>query len=202
MAAYAVRRQAVGGQGDVLVAVFPLEGGGAACLQLQDEGPLRRGGVYLLAEDDPAAPGVAPRFEELFGELAAKAAEPPLRAGLERLLREGQAAAAATRPRLDPTALERLLEVGRAAARLDRDRARPAPGALSVEATVVACTLIFVSEEERYPRPRFRGSLVALETLLEVLGATGGATAGRSPARASGEPAPGGGAGGLVDSQS
>ncbi|MCO5168524.1 MAG: hypothetical protein M9894_19465 [Planctomycetes bacterium] len=170
---YAVRRQAVtGAAGTVLVAVFPLEGGGAACLQLQDEGALRRGGVYLLAEDDPAAPGVAPRFEELFGELAAKARDPRLRAALERLLREGQAAAVATRPRLDPPALERLLAVGRAAARLDRRRARPAPGALSIEATVVACTLIFVSEEERYPPPRWRGSLVALETLLEVLGAS------------------------------
>lgn len=169
---YAVRRQAVAtGPERVLVAVFPLSGGGAACLQLQDEGRLRRGGVYLLAVDHEDAPGVAPRFEELFGELAARATDDEARARLEGILRQAQAAAAATRPRLDPAALEGLLRVARAAA--DLDRVAPPPGALSTEALVVACMLIFVSEEERYPRPRFRGSDVALETLLEVLASAG-----------------------------
>lgn len=181
--AYAVRRQALAtGAERVLVAVFPLAGGGAACLQLQDEGVLRRGGVYLLAEDHPDAPGVAPRFEELFGELAARAAAPAARERLAALLREAQAAATATRPRLDPAALGGLLQVARAASALDQEvagQARPRLGTLSAEALVVACMLIFVSEEERYPRPRWRGSDVALETLLEVLAATG--ARGRGP---------------------
>lgn len=166
MPPYVVRRQAVAtGPERVLVAVFPLEGGGAACLQLQDEGPLRRGGVYLLAEDHEDAPGIAPRFEELFGEVAARKADGPR---LEQLLREAHAAARATRPRLGPEALEGLMRVARAAAALDRG-AGPRQGSLSAEALVVACMLIFVSEEERYPRPRYRGSDVALETLLEIL---------------------------------
>lgn len=167
-----MRRQAVAtGHERVLVAVFPLSRGGAACLQLQDEGRLRRGGVYLLAEDHEDAPGVAPRFDELFGELGARAGDPADRARLEQLLREAQAAAVATRPRLDPAALEGLLRVARAAADLDRSP-DPPPGSLTTEALVVACMLIFVSEEERYPRPRWRGSDVALETLLEVLGSS------------------------------
>src|SRR5690606_12282129 len=98
---------------------------------------------------------------ELFGELAARATDAEARARLEELLRRAQAAAAGTRPRLDPAALEALLRVARAAAELDQ--AAPSPGALSAEALVVACMLIFVSEEERYPRPRYRGSDVALE---------------------------------------
>lgn len=178
---YVVRRQAIAPTRDgcdhVLVAAFPLKGGGAACLQLQDEGALRRGGVYLLARDDPDAPGVAPRFDELFAEVTARGRDALVRPRLERLLRDAQAAAAATRPRLDPDALEGLLRVACAAALVDADgaAARPAPaGALSVEALVVACMLIFVSEEERYPRPRYRGSDVALETLLEVITATTG----------------------------
>lgn len=159
----------------MLVAAFPLERGGAACLQLQDEGALRRGGVYLLATDDPDAPGIAPRFDELFAEVTAKGRDAALRPRLERLLRDAQAAAARTRPRLDPEALEGLLRVARAAALVDGEApASPATGALSVEALVVACMLIFVSEEERYPRPRYRGSDVALETLLEVITATTG----------------------------
>lgn len=175
MPPYAVRRQAVAtGPERVLVAVFPLAGGGAACLQLQDEGQLRRGGVYLLGEDHEDAPGVAPRFDELFGELAARKDDAPR---LEQLLREAQAAARATRPRLDPEALEGLLAIARAAAALDRGAAAGRGGSLSAEALIVACMLIFVSEEERYPRPRYRGSDVALETLLEVLANAGPAGA-------------------------
>jgi hypothetical protein len=177
----------------VLVAAFPLAGGGVACLQLQDEGPLRRGGVYLAARDDPDLPAVAPRFEELFVDLAAKGQEPRLRARLEALLREGHAAARATLPRLEPAALARLVAVGAAAARLDRARRRPLPGALPAEALVVACTLIFVSEEERYPRPRYRGADVALETLLEVL-AAGAAAPGGAGATPAARLDPGGGA--------
>jgi hypothetical protein len=161
----------------VLVAAFPLERGGAACLQLQDEGALRRGGVYLLATDDPDAPGIAPRFDELFAEVTAKGRDAALRPRLELLLRDAQAAAARTRPRLDPDALEGLLRVARAAALVDGEVGASAAGTLSVEALVVACMLIFVSEEERYPRPRYRGSDVALETLLEVITATSGGAA-------------------------
>ncbi len=180
---YVVRRQAVAtGPERVLVAVFPLARG-AACLQLQDEGRLRRGGVYLLAEDHEDAPGIAPRFDELFGELGARATDDAARARLAGLLRAAQAAAVGTRPRLDPAALEGLLRVARDAAALD---SAPAPGSLSAEALVMACMLIFVSEEERYPRPRYRGSDVALETLLEVLasaanGARGGDAGAATP---------------------
>ena len=39
------------------VAAFPLASGGAACLQLTDVGPLRRGGTYLVEAE--GAPGVA-----------------------------------------------------------------------------------------------------------------------------------------------
>lgn len=151
----------------MLVAAFPLAAGGVACLQLQDEGELRRGGVYLAAVDDAAAPAFAPRFEELFAELRAKAAAS---ARLAALLREAEAAAVATRPRLEPAALEGLERVARSAAAADRELG-PLPGAMRVEEVVVASMLIFVSEEERYPRPRYKGARATLETLLEVLGA-------------------------------
>jgi hypothetical protein len=154
----------------VLVAVFPLAAGGAACLQLQDDAELRRGGVYLLTEDDPDLPAVAPRFDELFADAASKlAAHPGLRGHLVGLLERGREAAQACLPRLTPEALRGL--VGLANAASDLDGAAPAAeGAYSWEALVLCAALIFVSEEERYPRPRFRGADVALERFLDVIG--------------------------------
>ena len=149
------------------MAVFPLACGGAACLQLSDEAGLRRGGVYLLARDDPSLPGRAPRFDELIGDLAHKLrGAPALRAPLLSLLERARQAARATRPRLDPQALGEVAAVARDAAALEG----PPGEGFSVEELVVACLLIFVSEEERYPRPRYRGCDVAWERLQAMVG--------------------------------
>lgn len=187
---YTVRRQAVAlgrarpAAARVLVAAFPLASGGAACLQLQDDegaagtgptgrGQLRRGGVYLAARDDAECPAVAPRFDELFAVLLRLRSRPEAAARAGALLREARAAAAATRPRLEPAALLELERVAAAAAAAGALHP-PADGEeTSLEALVVACLLIFVSEEERYPPPKGRGAAVALETLLEVLEGAG-----------------------------
>jgi hypothetical protein len=184
--AYEVRWQAVAlgrarpAEARVLVAAFKLASGGAACLQLQDDGgrsgqgptgkgQLRRGGVYLAERDDPACPAVAPRFDELFAVLLRLRGRPEAAARAGALLREARAAAAATRPRLEPAALAELERVAAAAAAASALHP-PAEGEeTTLEALVVACLLIFVSEEERYPPPKGRGGAVALETLLEVL---------------------------------
>lgn len=164
---YAVRRQrvAVGRQsGEVLVAVFPLSAG-AVCLQLQDEGPLRRGGVYLLERDDPQAAGIAPRIDELLQALRRVAESGGPVQAWRRLLTRAARAARATRPRLSPGALGRVQAVLRAG------RAMEGAGlGLAPEALLAACLLLFVSEEERYPPPRFQGGQMLLGRLLEALG--------------------------------
>lgn len=154
----------------VLTAVFPLTSGeGAACLQLQDEAELRRGGVYLLARDDAELPALAPRFDELFADAAVKLRDAPaLHAPLWALLERARDAARATRPRLEPAALEQLVGVARDAAALEGEHP-DLPGAFTLEALVVACSLIFVSEEARYPRPRYKGCDLTLERIREVL---------------------------------
>lgn len=168
--AYAIRRQqvAVGRRrAEVLVAVFPLQGGGAACLQLQDEGSLRRGGVYLLERDDPARAGIAPRIDELVRGLRHAARDGGRARALRRLLPRAAAVARATRPRLGPGVLRRieaLLRAGRAL-----DARAPEQEGLGAEALLAACLLLFVSEEERYPPPRWRGGQLLLERLLDAL---------------------------------
>ena len=164
----AVGRQAA----EVLVAVFPLSRG-AACLQLQDEGQLRRGGVYLLRRDDPAEPGIAPRIDELVRALRHAARAPRRAATWRRLLARAAAAARATRPRLGPGALRRIEAVLRAARALDApagpgpsETTGGGPGETTAEALLAACLLLFVSEEERYPPPRYRGGELLLERLL------------------------------------
>lgn len=150
--------------------MFPLANGGAACLQLQDEGDLRRGGVYLLAQDDPERTATAPRFDELFADTSSKlAAHPDLAEPLAGLLLAARDAAKACRPRLTPEALAALGEVAQAAAVLDA-RAPTAAGTYTWEELLVSCMLIFVSEEERYPRPRYKGGDLALERLIEATG--------------------------------
>ena len=84
------------------------------------------------------------------------------------LLDQAARAAGATRPRLEPDGLEEIGAVARQAADLDQGGALP--GSYSAEELVVAALLIFVSEEERYPRPRYRGCQVALERFREALG--------------------------------
>ena len=159
-----------GGVREVLVAAFPLLGGGAACLQLQDDGELRRGGVYLTPEDDAGCPAVAPRFDELFADAAGKLAQDPsLRGLLVGLLERARDAARACLPQLSPEALAALMDLGREAHDLEA-RAPSAQGAFTWEALVLCATLIFVSEEERYPRPRYKGADVALERFLDVIG--------------------------------
>jgi hypothetical protein len=153
----------------VLVAVFTLRGGGAACLQLQDDGELRRGGVYLAGEDDPDCPAIAPRFDELFADAASKVGdEPELRRTLVDLLRRARDAARACLPQLSPAALSDLVALG-AEARALEERAPSADGAYTWEELVVCASLIFVSEEERYPRPRYKGGDVALARFLDVI---------------------------------
>ena len=168
---YAVRKQRVrcGGPGrDVLVAVFPLATGRVACLQLQDEGELRRGGVYLAPSDDPEREAIAPRFDELFADAARKAAgDGELRAALIDLLERARDVARECVPRLSPESLAALMDLGREA-RVLEERAPPVAG-FAWEELVVCVVLIFVSEEERYPRPRYRGGDVALQRFLEVL---------------------------------
>jgi hypothetical protein len=154
----------------VLAAVFSLQGGGAACLQLQDEGDLRRGGVYLLERDDPDEAGVAPRFDELFADAALKSRQPEVGRRLVALLQQAREAALQTRPRLEPAALEAIGRVAGEAAQLDAEGELPGP--YRAEELVLACLLIFVSEEERYPRPRYQGCEVALQRFLDAVGSS------------------------------
>jgi hypothetical protein len=169
-APYVVRQQRVrcgGGTRDVLVAVFPLESGRAACLQLQDHGELRRGGVYLAPTADAASEALAPRFDELFADAAGKAAGGPEdRRALRALLERARDVARSCVPRLTPEALQDLRDVAAQARARDGS---PAADGFAWEELVVCSLLIFVSEEERYPRPRYRGGDVALERFLDVL---------------------------------
>lgn len=171
--AYQVRMQRVRGAGSersLLVAVFPLtECPGAVCVQQQDEDQLPRGGVYLIDRDDPDVVGTAPRFDELFVDLMHKVhACSDLAAPLVEVLHAARDAAQATRPQLDPKGLEALQGVARRAAELHR--AHPdLSGTFPLEALVVSCLMIFVSEEERYPRPAHQGSDYTLGRILERL---------------------------------
>src|SRR5579872_2660732 len=83
----------------ILVAVFPLASDGEVLVQLADEAGLRRGGVYLRG---PGRPPRAPRFDEVFRDVAAKARHPALRRALVPLVERARKAARATRPRLTP----------------------------------------------------------------------------------------------------
>ena len=164
---YPTRRQlvAVGrGRQEVLVAVFPLRSGGDVLFQLADEGELRRGGVYLQP------PGVvearAPRFDELFREVAFRAGEPRTARSLARLFERARRWAKATRPRLTPGVLRRLELLGTAASKLD---GRGREGSLASDALVMAFALVFASEEERYPRPRYKGCDIAADRVLELV---------------------------------
>ncbi|MCA8924895.1 MAG: hypothetical protein KDD82_24000 [Planctomycetes bacterium] len=160
------------------VAAFPLASGGAACLQLTDVGPLRRGGTYLVEAE--GAPGVAPRFDELFRQAASVAQAPAGRAALEALLAEAKRLAEATRPRLEPPTLEGLAQLFARAHELGAELDSPS-GPWGLEALTAAVALIFVSEEERYPRPKFQGCQVAYARFLECLpDATGRGEAGPS----------------------
>jgi len=150
-----------------VVAAFPLRCGSVACLQLHDEQGLRRGGVYLCAADDPLHPARAPRFDELFAEAAQRArAAPERRDELLAVLEAAHHAAREARPRLDPAGLAAIEAVLARAAELGG----PAAGGLETEELVACCLLIFVSEEERYPRPRYRGGDVAWERLVDAVG--------------------------------
>jgi len=164
---YATRRQQVTvgrKRAEVFVAAFPVASG-EVLFQLADEGELRRGGVYLLPRGAERAH--APRFDEIFRDVAGKARS-PLARGLRPLVERAQRVARATRPRLTPSILSRIVKLGLAAARLDARHEGSVPG-LPCSVLVLALALIFVSEEERYPRPRFKGSDVARERLLELL---------------------------------
>lgn len=170
---YPVRQQRVragGGERDLLVAAFSLaQHPGAVCLQLQDEPGLPRGGVYVLHRDDAHEPALAPRFDELFLDLAHKVRErPALRDPILGLLERASDAARATRPRLEPEALALVREVAAEAAALDETQAE-LPGAFSLELLLMCCLLIFVSEEERYPRPKKKGSDYTLERIRELI---------------------------------
>ncbi|MBL4849308.1 MAG: hypothetical protein JKY65_27595 [Planctomycetes bacterium] len=155
----------------VLLAVFALASGGAVGLQLQDHEELRRGGVYWLIEDDPAVPTRAPRFDELFADLSSKLmARPQLRAEFLPLFPRALEAAQACRPELTPETLATVSALQAEAAALDPG---DLPGAFSLEAQLLISLLIFVSEEERYPRPRYRGGAVALERLFQAVGDPG-----------------------------
>jgi hypothetical protein len=149
--------------------VFPLTSGlGAVGLQLQDDGDLRRGGVYWLPEDAPQHPARAPRFDELFVDVAAKlSARPDLHAPLVALFERAHALAGRCLPRLRPEVLDELTHIARDAHALDPG---DLPGVFPLEGLLLCCLLIFVSEEERYPRPRYRGADVAYERLREVIG--------------------------------
>lgn len=152
---------------EVLVAAFPLASGGEVLFQLVDEGELRRGGVYLLGAPD--APARAPRFDELFREVAFRASPAPRARKLARLVERARTWARATRPRISPTVLRRLERLGAAARALDTGRP---PAGLAADALVLSLALVFASEEERYPRPRYKGCDVAAGRVLELLGAT------------------------------
>jgi hypothetical protein len=170
---YETRRQAVRvgkNRATVLVAAFPLAAGGEVLFQLADEGDLRRGGVYLLASSALASSDEAaraPRFDELFRDVASKARSRSLGRALRPLVERAQKVACATRPTLTPRVLGRIVKLAAAAAALDR-RHVDVPG-LPVETLILALALVFASEEERYPRPRYKGSDVARERLLELL---------------------------------
>ncbi len=167
---YTTRRQSVvvgRSRAAVLVAAFPVASGGEVLFQLADEGELRRGGVYVLAAAEEHAR--APRFDELFRDLAAKARSKPLAKSLRPLVARARSVARATRPRLTPRTLARLVKLGAAGARLDSKHER-IPG-LPVDALLLALALVFASEEERYPRPRYKGSDVAVERIMELLAA-------------------------------
>ena len=150
-----------------MAAVFPLRGGGAVCLQVQDAGDLPRGGVYLLGEDLAEVPAVAPRFDELFADACAKGRVPAQRDALRGLLREAGEVAQQTRPQLTPEVLGRLEALLERAAELDGGEVA---GVFRVEELVASAALIFVSEEERYPRPRYQGCGMALGRFAEALG--------------------------------
>lgn len=145
---------------EIPVAAFPLESGGAACLQLTDVGPLRRGGTYLVEAE--GQPGVAPRFDELFKQTARLAQSPSGRAALEELLDEASRLAQATRPQLEPATLAGLAALFARGHALGQDLPEPCEP-WSLEALTAAIALIFVSEEERYPRPKYQGCDVAYE---------------------------------------
>lgn len=153
----------------ILVAAFPLAAGGEALIQLRDEPGLPRGGVYLLAPGEDAAR--APRFDELFLDLRAKSATRGLRAQLARLLEMARDVARTARAEPTPASLAKIARLGEAAAKVDRRLKKPPPG-LPIEVLVVAMMLVFVSEEERYPRPRHSGADMALGKALEALRAT------------------------------
>jgi hypothetical protein len=168
-----VRRQRVAGapsgasDGSVLVAVFPLSCG-VAYLQLQDEGDLPRGGVYLGARDDPDLQAFAPRFDELLA--GGRALPAPARRALAEVLLAARDLACQTRPQLTPQVLAEIRALLTRAADLDAEH--PPGRGLRAEELVAAALLIFVSEEERYPPPRYRGSALALERFLEAVGAS------------------------------
>lgn len=153
---------------DLLLAIFPLsQGAGAVGFQLQDEHELRRGGVYWLPEDDATRAAYAPRFDELFADLAAKlSAAPELREPVRDLLRQAHALSTRCLPRLTPETLSEIARLALAAAALDRPEL---PGAFPLEASWLCFLLIFVSEEERYPKPKYKGADVLLERLLDVV---------------------------------
>src|SRR5258708_5342742 len=65
-------------------------------------------------------------------------------------------------------ALYRLPEVAAAGTGL-HSRREAVPG-LPLDALLLTLALVFASEEERYPRPRYRGSDVAVERILELIG--------------------------------
>lgn len=164
---YATRRQlvAVGrARPEVLVAAFPLASGGEVLFQLLDEGELRRGGVYLLPAGGREAR--APRFDELFREVAFRAREPGRARALGRLVERARLWARATRPRLSPVVLRRLGRLGAAAGRLD---AGQQASGLAADALVLSLALVFASEEERYQRPRYKGCDLAAERVMELL---------------------------------
>ncbi|MGE0712429.1 MAG: hypothetical protein AB7N76_10310 [Planctomycetota bacterium] len=152
----------------LLLAVFPLQRGpGAVGLQLQDDGDLRRGGVYWLAQDAPTFEARAPRFDELFADLAAKLGRAPaLRPAVLDLLGRAHALAG----RCLPPGPDELGELGALAAEADALDPGDLPGAFPLEGVVLCLLLIFVSEEERYPRPRYKGARVLWERLREVVG--------------------------------
>jgi hypothetical protein len=149
----------------VLCAAFELPSGGEILFQLADEGSLRRGGVYWLPRG--AALARAPRFDELFREVVARAARPSSARRLASLIERARRWALATRPRLTPRVLRRFTALGKAARRLD---AGVTEGRVPADALVLAFALVFASEEERYPRPRYRGCDVAFDRVVELLG--------------------------------
>ena len=110
---------------------------------------------------------VAARLE-LFADAASKVSGGEgLRAALIDLLEQARDVGRSCVPRLSPESFASLLDLGRQARALE-ERA-PVERGLSWEELVVCAVLIFVSEEERYPRPRYKGGDVALQRFLDVL---------------------------------